>query len=169
MNSDSKMVRVNFDVTRSEHTALKVFAARYGKSISEIFRNLIGPLTVGVGTESIVATPPAKPKATPPKPSARITRVVTRSTGRERPEDPLPGIRMLCQGEVLKRRARGKTSHWNDIRTGLFTNPIKIGERNNSWPEAEVDALIKARIAGKTDDQMRSLVSKLERDRLRLM
>lgn len=165
MATDSKMVRVNFDVTLDEHKALKVFAARYGKTISEIFRNFIGPLTVGVGTESIAVTPSAKPKATPPKPSARITRLTPKKA---KDEVPQSGTRMLRQSEVLKRRARGKTSHWNDIRTGLFTNPIKIGERSNSWPEQEVETLIRARIAGKPDSEMRALVSKLERDRSRL-
>jgi prophage regulatory protein len=37
-----------------------------------------------------------------------------------------------------------------------------MGVKASSWPEAEVEALIRARIAGKTDDEIRSLVAKLE-------
>jgi hypothetical protein len=40
-----KMVRVNFDVTREEHTKLKVHAAKTGRSISEILREFVAQLS----------------------------------------------------------------------------------------------------------------------------
>lgn len=70
--------------------------------------------------------------------------------------------RMLKLREVLSRRARGTTSHYRDINEGLFTHPVKMGIKASSWPESEVEALIRARIAGKSDDEIRSLVAKLE-------
>jgi prophage regulatory protein len=73
--------------------------------------------------------------------------------------------RMLKLREVLSRRARGCTSHYRDINAGLFTHPVKMGIKSSSWPEAEVEALIRARIAGKSDQEIRTLVAKLEADR----
>jgi prophage regulatory protein len=62
---------------------------------------------------------------------------------------------------VLKRRGRSRSSHYADIKSGLYVNPVRIGSRAVGTPEAEVDALNAARIAGKTDDEIRALVVKL--------
>lgn len=40
-NNESKMIRVNFDLSASEHTRLKVYAAKERKSISDVLRELI--------------------------------------------------------------------------------------------------------------------------------
>lgn len=45
---------------------------------------------------------------------------------------------------------------------GLWTRPVSLGARAVAWPAVDVAALNAARIAGKTDDQIRALVSKLE-------
>lgn len=44
----------------------------------------------------------------------------------------------------------------------LWTKPISLGGRAVGWPENEVDAINAARIAGKTDEEIRALVVKLE-------
>lgn len=64
--------------------------------------------------------------------------------------------------DTLKARGIGRTQHYADIAAGLFTKPVKLGRRLSGWPEPEVAALNQARIAGKTDDQVRTLVRKLE-------
>ncbi len=63
---------------------------------------------------------------------------------------------------VLKRRGRSRSSHYADINAGLYVKPVQIGSRAVGTPEDEVDALNAARIAGKTDDEIRALVLKLE-------
>lgn len=63
---------------------------------------------------------------------------------------------------ILKRRGRSRSSHYADIKSGLFVKPIQIGARAVGTPEDEVDALNAARIAGKTDEEIRALVLKLE-------
>lgn len=42
--SKSATVRVNFDLERDQHVQLKVYAARAGKSIAEILRDLVARL-----------------------------------------------------------------------------------------------------------------------------
>ena len=44
----------------------------------------------------------------------------------------------------------------------LWTKPVLLGPRAVGWPSDEVAALNAARIAGKTDDEIRALVAKLE-------
>jgi prophage regulatory protein len=63
---------------------------------------------------------------------------------------------------VLKARGRSKPSHYEDIQNGLFTHPILVGGRSVGWPEAEVRAINHARIAGRTEDEIRDLVVRLE-------
>ncbi|AYB60225.1 AlpA family phage regulatory protein [Ralstonia solanacearum] len=69
---------------------------------------------------------------------------------------------MLKRPEVAKRSARGQSTIHADIARGLFVRPVKVGAKSSAWPDFEVDAIINARIAGKTDDEIRVLVAKLE-------
>ena len=69
---------------------------------------------------------------------------------------------ILRQPVVLKRRGRSRSSHYGDIKNGLYVKPVRIGARAVGTPEDEVDALNAARIAGKTDEEIRALVLKLE-------
>lgn len=48
------------------------------------------------------------------------------------------------------------------ISQGLWTTPVSLGARAVGWPAGEVAALNAARIAGKSDDEIRALVAKLE-------
>lgn len=63
---------------------------------------------------------------------------------------------------VLRERGRSRSAHYLDIRAGLFTRPVAIGLRSVGWPASEVVALNAARIAGKSDDEIRELVAQLE-------
>ena len=40
-----KLVRVNFEVTRDEHTKLKVHAAKSGRTISDVLREFVAQLS----------------------------------------------------------------------------------------------------------------------------
>jgi prophage regulatory protein len=63
---------------------------------------------------------------------------------------------------VIRERGRSRSAHYLDIQQGLFTRPVAIGLRAVGWPADEVAALNAARIAGKTDEEVRALVVKLE-------
>lgn len=64
--------------------------------------------------------------------------------------------------QVLRERGRSRAAHYQDIQLGLFTRPVRIGLRAVGWPAGEVDILNAARIAGKSDEEIRVLVVKLE-------
>ena len=61
---------------------------------------------------------------------------------------------------------RSDSSIYNAIRDGLFPAGVKIGQRAKGWPSDEVAAVIAARIAGKSDDELRALVVRLHTKRL---
>lgn len=48
------------------------------------------------------------------------------------------------------------------ISQGLWPKQVSLGPRMVGWPSNEVSALNAARIAGKSDDEIRALVVKLE-------
>jgi len=48
------------------------------------------------------------------------------------------------------------------VSQGLWTKPVSLGPRAVGWPSDEVAAINAARIAGKTDDEIRVLVTNLE-------
>ena len=53
-------------------------------------------------------------------------------------------------------------STWYDlIADGLATPAVKVGKRAAGWPESELFALNNARIACKTEDQVRWIVQRL--------
>ena len=63
---------------------------------------------------------------------------------------------------------RSDASIYNAIRAGLFPLGVQIGQRAKGWPDYEVRAINTARIAGKTDDEIRALVKFLHSKRIEL-
>ena len=66
----------------------------------------------------------------------------------------------------------GHKSHasiYTAIRAGLFVKPVPIGQRSVGWPDYEVKAINSARIAGKTEADIRDLVSRLHAMRIELV
>ena len=63
---------------------------------------------------------------------------------------------------VLKRRGKSRSAHYADIKAGLFVKPVALGPRARGTPDDEVDALVAATIAGKSEVEIRALVIKLQ-------
>ena len=79
-------------------------------------------------------------------------------------------MKMIRLPDVKDRMGhRADASIYNAIRGGLFTTGVAIGQRAKGWPDYEVDAINAARIAGKSDDEIRELVQSLHTKRKDLM
>ena len=76
-------------------------------------------------------------------------------------------MKLIKLPKVLDLRAKSKTSHYDDIKNGLMTPPIKVGTQAVAWPEREVIAINAARVAGKSDEEIRLIVSRLVEERQR--
>lgn len=56
---------------------------------------------------------------------------------------------------------------YRNIQKGLFTRPVKIGSGARvAWPISEINALNSARIAGKSEAEIKALVEELEKARV---
>jgi prophage regulatory protein len=60
---------------------------------------------------------------------------------------------------------RADASVYNAIRAGLFTNGVAIGQRAKGWPDYEAQSIATARVAGKSDEEIRELVKLLHAKR----
>jgi len=60
---------------------------------------------------------------------------------------------------------RSHASIYSAIKAGLFTSGVAIGQRSRGWPSNEVTAINAARIAGKTEAEIRDLVQRLHAKR----
>jgi prophage regulatory protein len=55
-----------------------------------------------------------------------------------------------------------RSTIYDRIQQGLWSKPVRLGPRSVGWPQNEVSELNSARIAGKSDTEIRALVIKLE-------
>jgi prophage regulatory protein len=70
-------------------------------------------------------------------------------------------MKLIKLPPVLGLTAKSRTSHYSDIKNGLMTEPVRLGENSVAWPEHEILAINAARIAGKSNSEIRELVSQL--------
>jgi prophage regulatory protein len=74
-----------------------------------------------------------------------------------------PHINHLYRRPVVE-AAMGKTRStlYRDIKKGVLTKPVNIGGDRVAWPANEIQAINQARIAGKSDADIKLLVIELE-------
>lgn len=58
-----------------------------------------------------------------------------------------------------------RSTIYSRIAQGLWTKPVSLGGRAVGWPSAEIEKLTAARIAGRSDQEIRELVTRLLADR----
>lgn len=74
-------------------------------------------------------------------------------------------MKMIRRKGVQAMTGQTKSPLYEDIRRGLFTAGVSIGARAKAWPEHEVVEINRARIAGKSSDDIRELVRQLHEAR----
>ena len=57
------------------------------------------------------------------------------------------------------------STYYEWISQGLLTPGVALGARSVAWPDHELQAIAAARVAGKSDDEIRALVKQLVADR----
>jgi prophage regulatory protein len=75
-------------------------------------------------------------------------------------------MKMLRMADV--KAITGNKSHssiYERIRAGTFPAGVLIGRRSKAWPDYEVESVNAALVAGKSNDQLRQLVSKIHAKR----
>ena len=78
-------------------------------------------------------------------------------------------VQMLRCKSVLSRAGMGRSTLYTLVSEGLFTKPVRItSKKAAAWPSNEVDDINAARIAGKSDADIRELVIRLHAKRTEL-
>ena len=72
---------------------------------------------------------------------------------------------MLGFNDIKPSIGYSRRTLYRRIKNGLWTNPVRLSANRVAWPANEVTVLIAAHIAGKTDDQIKRVVTKLEKSR----
>jgi len=88
-------------------------------------------------------------------------------TSQYKTEIILPTILRLP--EVKLRSGLSRSTIYAYISQGLWPKPVSLGVRAVGWPENEIAAINAARIAGKSNDEIRKLINNLETARKTLL
>jgi prophage regulatory protein len=81
---------------------------------------------------------------------------------------PVQQLRTLLRlPKVLDHIGESRSALYSNIQQGLFVKPVQVGGGYAvAWPADEVAAIINARIAGKSNEEIKTLVKVLEHARL---
>ena len=72
-----------------------------------------------------------------------------------------PTHRINRRPEVLNRFGIGNTCLHNRIKNGFIPPPISLGARAVGWLQHELDAVLAAMVAGKSEEHIRALIGHL--------
>ena len=70
--------------------------------------------------------------------------------------------------EVVPAVGVSRATFFANIQRGLWTTPVALGPNSSAWPKHERLAIMAAKMAGKTDDEIRALVIRLHAQRIEL-
>lgn len=76
--------------------------------------------------------------------------------------------KMLRPAEAFERYGKKETAVRDAIAAGLFPSFVQLGGRCVGLPEQELEQVIRARIAGLPDAEIRKLVERIHADRARI-
>lgn len=68
---------------------------------------------------------------------------------------------ILRRASIQSQYGIANSTQYRLIKAGLWPTPIHLGLRAVGWLEAEVNAVVSARAAGRTDDEIKKLVKDL--------
>ena len=83
------------------------------------------------------------------------------------PSTALPTLNSLLRRPLVEHlTGKSRSTTYRDIQKGLMTKPVQIGGDRVAWPQNEIIAINQARIAGKSDADIKLLVIELEAARV---
>lgn len=77
-------------------------------------------------------------------------------------------LTIIRRPQVEQRTGYSRNTIYRRITDGLLTRPVPLGAQCRGWPAREIDAINAARIAGKSDQEIRALVERLHAARKEL-
>ncbi len=80
----------------------------------------------------------------------------------------IPQNYLMRRPVVEQATGDSRSTIYRKIKAGLFTKPVWIGGDRVAWPANEIQSIINARIAGKSDEAIKTLVAELEAARINI-
>lgn len=77
-------------------------------------------------------------------------------------------LQLIKNAEARSSLGVGSTTFYEQLNAGLITPGVKLGVHSVAWPKHEIQAIVAARIAGQSDDEIKKLVKQLVADRAKL-
>ena len=74
-------------------------------------------------------------------------------------------IKLLRLPKVKEQTGQSAATIYRQIKAGTLPKPIFASPRTAGWLKSELDAVLLARIAGKSESEIKELVATLEADR----
>ena len=63
--------------------------------------------------------------------------------------------------EILRRTGYSRTRLYRKIKEAPFISPIKFGDRNNVWPQNEVESFLRFMISEPSNEQVKEFVGRI--------
>lgn len=77
-------------------------------------------------------------------------------------------INFIGMAALRKRTSHSHSGVYNQMDAGLLPRSVKIGPKRVAWIEHEIDEILKARLRGCSDAEIKELVRSLEAQRAEL-
>ena len=74
-------------------------------------------------------------------------------------------IEIIRLPEVSRTTGLARSTVYLRIEQGLLTKPVSLGGKAVGWPASEISQINSARIAGKSNEEIKNLVYELENQR----
>lgn len=92
-----------------------------------------------------------------------MAKATTKPRNKKTTQVAISGVRQIYRRPLVEAtHGITRSTLYRYIKNGLFTKPVCIGGGRSGWPSDEVAAIRDARIAGKSDDEIKALVAALE-------
>ncbi len=77
-------------------------------------------------------------------------------------------LKILRASKAQELTGLPRSSFYSQISKGLLPPAIQLGARSVGWVDSEINAVNVARVLGKSDDEIRALITQLVKDRIKL-
>lgn len=77
-------------------------------------------------------------------------------------------LKILRASQAQEATGLPRSCFYSQVAKGLLPPSIQLGPRSVGWVETEINAVNVARILGKTDEEIKSLVMRLVKERVHL-
>ena len=74
-------------------------------------------------------------------------------------------IHLMRLPRVQETLGMGKATVYDHIKEGLLPPPVNVGPKSSAWPSNEIERVVAARIAGKSDAEVRVIVERMVGER----